>query len=81
MNADLKVSYWNAEGYESTAYVHEPEPVRNLENENGSPATDYPRIACGVNKHSDEPVALQWTRGGWVQLVLPEGTSLIRHAR
>lgn len=71
----LKVSYVTPDGFhESTAYVHAPEEVRQMEAENGRPMTDWQKITCGVNKHSDEPVALQWDDVAqvWRQLVLPE---------
>jgi hypothetical protein len=73
-HGELKVGYIAPDGFESTAYVHEPETVRQMEAENGWPLTDWQRITCGVNKHSDEPVALQWDDVAqvWRQLVLPE---------
>lgn len=70
-----KVRYVTPDGFhQATAYVHKPEQPRNLENQDGSYATDYPVITCGTNKHSEEPVALQWDDVAkvWRQLVLPE---------
>lgn len=74
MSSDMKVNYRQPDGSLSTAYVHEPETVRQLEGIDGRPFTDWQKITCGINKHSDEPVALQWDDVAqvWRQLVLPE---------
>lgn len=73
--SEMKVSYVLPDGFhESTAYVHEPGGVFNMEAENGRPLTNWQKITCGTNKHSEEPVALQWDDVAkvWRQLVLPE---------
>lgn len=69
----MKVDYTLPDGSVSTAYVHDPEPVTQMEAENGQPLTNWQPITCGTNKHTDEPLALQWDDAEkvWRQLAIP----------
>ena len=54
MNEELKIDYEMPNGHTSTAYV--------------TRERDDQEILRGVNKHTDEPVAVRWTGEKWVQL-------------
>lgn len=56
----MKVAYVTTSGFTSTAYLDE-----SLDR------MDEPAVWAGVDKHTDEPVTVALTDGGWVQVPSP----------